>query len=317
MSDTSSALPPGCSTVDACPLDLAYLHYLPNLGGNVFYAAVFGMLAVLQLFFGYCHRTWGFTLCFVFGLVLEVIGYAGRVVMRNNPFDLNNFVLYLVPLTIGPAFMSAGIYLCLARIVVLYSSEGIEISRIKPRTYSVIFVACDFISLVLQAAGGALAASFTGDLSNTGVNLMIAGLAFQVGSMALFISFAGDAAWRIITTDRRSSDGISSSTLFQRFLVALGLAAICILIRCVFRVAELKDGFDGPLANNEVTFMILEGVMMVVAATSLTIYTPGRSFQGAWEQMNFKFRGGKNTDIEADFRDKTPFKSDSSDTKCG
>ncbi len=215
MADASSSLPANC-TLETFS-DLATIRYLPNFGGNTFYAVVFGILLIVQLFYGFRHRTWGFTVCFLCGLVLEVIGYAGRLVLRSNPFDLNNFVL--VPLTIGPAFLSAGIYLCLARIVILYDSEGLEISRLKPRTYSLIFVTCDFISLVLQAAGGALAAIYTGDLAQTGVNLMIAGLAFQVSSMALFIGFAGDAGWRIITAGKRNAEGVTGSALFRRFLI--------------------------------------------------------------------------------------------------
>ncbi len=93
-------------------------------------------------------------------------------------------------------------------------------------------------------------------------------------------------------------------------MVALSLAAVCIFVRCIFRVAELKDGFGGPLANDEITFMILEGTMMVLAATSLTVYNPGRSFQGKWEQMNFSFWQNKKTDVETDLEAKRPTESE-------
>ena len=61
---------------------------------------------------------------------------------------------YLICLTIGPAFLAAAIYLCLARIVKVY---GTHFSRIQPRTYTITFVSCDLVSLILQAAGGAIA----------------------------------------------------------------------------------------------------------------------------------------------------------------
>ena len=52
---------------------------------------------------------------------------------------------YLISLTIGPTFISAAIYGCLARIVVVY---GEQYSRFRSRTYTLAFITCDFISLV-------------------------------------------------------------------------------------------------------------------------------------------------------------------------
>lgn len=69
------------------------------------------------------------------------------------------------------------IYLCLARIVVVY---GENLSRFKPRTYTIVFCTCDFICLVLQALGGAIASTAnTLSSSNLGKNIMLAGLIFQ------------------------------------------------------------------------------------------------------------------------------------------
>jgi hypothetical protein len=53
-------------------------------------------------------------------------------------------------------------------------------------------------------------------------------------------------------------------------------------------VAELREGFDGPLANDEVTFMILEGAMMVIATLCLTVSHPGYCFGGYWDQTSWK-----------------------------
>lgn len=104
---------------------------------------------------------------------------------------------YLICLTIAPAFFTAAIYLCLGRIVIVY---GEDISRLRPRTYTIIFITCDVIALILQAAGGAItsiADSDQQDLSDMGVNIMIAGLAFQVASLTLFIALATEFALRV------------------------------------------------------------------------------------------------------------------------
>lgn len=104
--------------------------------------------------------------------------------MSRNPFNNNDFLIYLVLLTIAPALLTAAIYLCLARIVIVYG-EGL--SRFRPRTYTLIFCACDLLSLILQALGGAIAStSNTVSGKNLGKNIMVGGLAFQVASLTLF-----------------------------------------------------------------------------------------------------------------------------------
>ena len=103
----------------------------------------------------------------------------------------------LVPLTISPAFLTAGIYLCLSRVVTLFDPT-ISVSRLKPMTYTKIFITLDFISLLLQAAGGAIA-SIANDkkTSDLGVNVMIAGLAFQVFSIIVFSALCADFGFRV------------------------------------------------------------------------------------------------------------------------
>lgn len=84
----------------------------------------------------------------------------------------------------GPAFFTAAIYLCLGRVVAIY---GEEFSRLKPKTYVYIFVTADVVSLVLQAAGGAVTSIADEDsLRDSGIDITIAGLVFQVVSLLVF-----------------------------------------------------------------------------------------------------------------------------------
>jgi hypothetical protein len=69
-------------------------------------------------------------------------------------------------------------------------------------------------------------------------------------------------------------------------LQGLAIATVLIFIRSIFRVAELSDGFDSDLANDEVSFMILEGAMMVVACGGMTLFHPGVCLGGYWRVLN-------------------------------
>ncbi|KFZ24119.1 hypothetical protein V502_01398 [Pseudogymnoascus sp. VKM F-4520 (FW-2644)] len=195
---------------------------------------------------------------------------------------------YILCVTIGPAFLSAAIYLCLARVVVVV---GEHVSRLRPQTYTVTFMICDLVALLLQAAGGALASSSHLDTANMGIRVMMAGLSAHVISLALFITLCSDLAWRV-RTHRHELDAqfsaLRSTRLFRFGLIALGVATLAIFIRTCFRVAELSGGFSGPLIQDEVLYMILEGAMIVIASTLLTIGHPGIAFQGSWDSADFK-----------------------------
>lgn len=211
--------------------------------------------------------------------------------MHFNIFSNNDFLVYLVALTIAPAFLSAAVYFCLSRIVIVY---GTHLSWFRPRTYTIIFCSCDFVSLLLQAIGGGIAASTKKpSLLDTGKNIMLAGLGFQIFSIVLFAIAAGWFAFRVWSNQQTWNTrylSLTQSRLFKFFLVGLVLATLMIFIRSVYRCVELSGGFTGKLfTKDEALFMVLEGVMIVFAGGLLTFLHPGISFQGSWHDVNNTF----------------------------
>ncbi|MCJ1247808.1 hypothetical protein MMC30_005023 [Trapelia coarctata] len=294
MPRNATQIPDDLCTLATCTLAQAHFDYIPTLPGNALYTAIFSLAILLQLGLGIRYRTWGFLGGMFGGLVLEIIGYISRIQLHFNPFDKNPFLIYLICLTIAPAFFSAAIYLCLARIIVVY---GENISRFSPRFYTITFIICDFVALCLQGGGGGIASAANDHATTqTGINIMIAGLGWQVASIFLFMLCCGEFAWRVYQSQEEIDSG--SQTLrrtwrFKIFLAALGVATLAVFIRSCFRVAELSQGFHGPLANQEVTYMILEGAMIVIASIALTACHPGLSFAGQWSAANFTLKGRK------------------------
>ncbi|KAJ5722870.1 RTA1 domain protein [Penicillium malachiteum] len=283
MSDTSNC------TLSTCPMSDAYLDYLPNVPANAFFVALFALIFCIQLFTGVWYRTWAYMGAMLPGLILEVLGYVGRLMLHHNPFNFNSFLLYLICLTIAPAFFSAAIYICLGKIITIY---GTQLARFRPRTYTVIFVSCDLTSLVLQAAGGAIASIADSDqvsLQNTGVNIMIAGLAFQVASLLLFMVLATEFIFAVHKSSKEERNdeftGLRQQLKWKMFLYCLGLATVTIFIRSTFRVAELKGGFSSALANNQVDLMVLESSMVSIACICLTAGHPAFIIGGTWSSL--------------------------------
>ncbi|KAF2242873.1 RTA1-domain-containing protein [Trematosphaeria pertusa] len=275
-------VPDNCTAVSLeCPVEGTVYGYYPSLGANAFFAAFFGLCALLQLAFGIKYKTWTYMIALVLGCAGECAGYVGRVLLHNNPYDETGFQIQIVLLIFCPAFLAAGIYLTLKHVVL---SFGEEWSRLRPSWYTYIFIACDISSLVLQSVGGGVAA--TADDSDrkaldAGTDIMIAGIIWQVIVLVVFAAFATEYAIR--TYRRRdqlsaSASSLLSSMRFRLFAASVIVAYIGILIRCVYRIPELVEGWGSDMMRQEGEFIALEGVMIVITVAAQTIFHPGYCF---------------------------------------
>lgn len=293
---------PYLCTLETCDLSLATFNYIPTLPGNAIYVVIFFAFLIGQLGLGIKFKTWGYMTAMVLGLLLEVVGYGGRIMIHNNPFNGDAFLISLVTLTIAPAFLTASIYLCLGRIINVY---GENLSYFQSRTYTIVFCTFDFICLILQAAGGAIASmAKTQKSSDLGKNIMLAGLIFQVIALIAFTIACAEFGWRVIGNKGRWNPkyrSIVRSVLFKSFLVGLFTATITILIRSIFRCVELFGGFNSDLfKGHEGIFMFFEGAMIVIATGCLTLLHPGICFQGAFHDASFHFRSKKGVHSKLD-----------------
>ncbi|KPM38205.1 hypothetical protein AK830_g8351 [Neonectria ditissima] len=271
---------------------------IPSLAPNAFYLACHAVLILPQIFLGIRYKTWGYLFGMFCGHVLEIVGYVARVQMHNGK---DGFLAYIVCLTIAPAFFSAAIYLCLARIISVY---GHNLSRFSPRTYTITFMVSDLVALILQAAGGAILGGDDTPKStlDTGLAIIKTGLAAHLVSIAVFMALAAEYGFRAyrhqIQWSPRFSD-LQDSRRFSVFLIGIATATIFILIRTSFRMAELQNGFDSKLANDEAAFIALEGAMIAIATLCLAISHPGIAFQGRWAEADFQLRkDNKGRDLQ-------------------
>ncbi|SPQ26802.1 286872e0-f7b9-4aa2-91ae-c5a2f8240782 [Thermothielavioides terrestris] len=245
-------------TIDTCPINSSFYMYRLSLA-----------------------TTW---LPFLLGIACEIVGYAGRIKSYYNQWEETGFFMQIIGLTIGPAFLSASVYLCLSRIVAIYGPAN---SRIPAGWYTRIFIPCDIVSLVLQAGGGAAASVALDNHTSLdpGDNAMLAGLILQVVTLAIFVGLCADFGLR--TWRRARAVGCAAalpqdaalararaSWAFRGFLAALGLAVLAIFWRSVYRSAELSQGWTGPLMYDQWMFVGFEGVMIVAAVSALLVFHP-------------------------------------------
>lgn len=220
-----------------CPVEATTYGYYPNYGGNIFFTVFYGLCGVFQLGFGIYFRSWTLMVALVVGTLLEMAGYIGRVLMNKNPWDGGAFKLQIVAIILGPTFIAAGIYLTLKHIIL---SLGPEHSRLKPKLFTWIFIGCDIGSLILQAAGGGVAAaagSDQRDLLNAGNDIIITGIAFQVATMSVCGLLALDFFIRYLRrgSGEKALDGTNGHNNIKLVVIADIFAYFTVLIRCIYR----------------------------------------------------------------------------------
>ncbi|PGH03779.1 hypothetical protein AJ80_08649 [Polytolypa hystricis UAMH7299] len=270
-----------CDSISpSCPVEATTYGYYPNLAGNIIFVVVFGVAALFQLGFGIFFKTWTFMIALAMASLLEMAGYVGRIIMNSNPWHDGAFKLQIVAIVLGPTLVAAAIYLTLKHLVLFIGEEH---SRIRPHLYTWIFISCDVGSLVLQAAGGGVAAAAgrkDPKMLEAGNNIIITGIAFQVFTMSMcgllgldfFIRAFRNGAF---STTSATTEKTRSWRAFKWFCAAEGLAYTTVLIRCIYRIPEMAGGWGNKLMQNEKEFLILDATMIAIACISLSVFHPG------------------------------------------
>ncbi len=122
---------PSLPICDSVP---SFYGYRISIAANAAFLALFS-LSLLAYIATYAatRRGLAFLVALSLGLLCEIIGYAGRIMSWQNQWTETGFLMQICCLTIGPAYMAAGIYLCLRRIVYAFGPEN---SRIPPEYYT-------------------------------------------------------------------------------------------------------------------------------------------------------------------------------------
>ncbi|KAI1095036.1 RTA1-domain-containing protein [Rostrohypoxylon terebratum] len=296
-----------CSEVSPiCPVEATVLGYYPNRGVNAFLAAAFGLCMIGLVTTGVWKRTWGYSAALTAGCILEFAGYISRVLLHANPWNSSAFQTQICAIILAPTLICISIYLTLKHATL---SLNPALSRIRPRLYPLIFVPADVSCLVLQAIGGSLAASagYTHpELLESGDRVIIAGIALQCAVLGFFGFVVADyylrtKRWVKSMEGREGEEGAVAEDdaralatwrdrRFRYFVYAVAGAYAGILIRCIYRIAEMAGGWGNPIMQDEPSFVVLEGFCIVIPVILLTAFPPGFLFPAMAEREAQRFR---------------------------
>ncbi|KAM0265133.1 hypothetical protein ACHAQJ_000286 [Trichoderma viride] len=274
-----------CTEISAlCPVSGTVLGYYPNLGSGIFFAIVFGILTVSSIGLGIWKKTYTYAIGLSIGLLLEMLGYIGRIQLNSNPWNSGAFQLQICAIILAPTFICVSIYLTLKHIAINLDPS---VSRIRPRWYPIIFLPADLSCLIVQAIGGGIAAAggnTNPKLTESGNQAIIAGVALQVVVLVVFGILSTDYYVRVRKSmalpEAQGTDGwkLWNDTKFKKFRYAISVAYIVILIRCIYRIAEMAGGWGNRIMQDQPSFLVLDSSLIFVATFLLVVFHPGIYF---------------------------------------
>ncbi|KAK7064963.1 RTA1 like protein-domain-containing protein [Favolaschia claudopus] len=271
------------------PDDDSQYGYVPDESVAILFLVLFGISTALHVGQATYFRLWWLLPTAVLCGIGEVIGWSGRLWSSISPLASTPFTIQISSTIIAPTPLLAATFIIMARIV---QRLGTSYSRLTPKWYTIIFLPCDIIALVVQGVGGGIASSAdTLEGANKGAKIMLGGIAFQFLVIIVFSAIALDFTQRYLRDKpvRRDFDGIQRGAFTPRLktmLAALGFSTTVLFIRSVYRLIELNGGWNGRIIHTEVYFNVLDGAMVILAIFTLNFVHPGVFLQPTEDKLS-------------------------------
>ncbi|KAJ4290375.1 hypothetical protein N0V90_010591 [Kalmusia sp. IMI 367209] len=264
--------------------DWEMYRYIPSLAGAIIGVIIFSSLTSLLLWQWFRARN-HILIFVIIGTICEVGGYAARIGSHFNNESWAPFIQQGTLLLIGPLFFAATIYMMLGRTIVLAGGE--DVSLIKPRWYTRIFVGADIFTLVLQGLGASIMGAMKLNLAIAGEKIVIAGLSLQVATFVLFLIAAIDFQIRMERKATIASTwGSASNGDWKKMLWILYSVSSLVLLRCIFRLIEYAMGNASYLIAHEWTLYVFDTVPMFLTVVLLLVLQPTKYVAKEYKRQN-------------------------------
>ncbi|KAI3342437.1 RTA1 like protein-domain-containing protein [Ustulina deusta] len=261
----------------------------PTLTGNAILLAFFAILIPIAVALGARYKSLGFATAISTGLSLEVVGYVGRLLLHSHHNNGIDFTIFLVGTTLGPTCICGAMFWIVPRIVAVY---GDQYRCWRPVWYLLLFSVLTIVSLVLEFAGSIVSTVQDAPTAvETGVRVLIAGLAVQLLALAIFVLHGILFAITLRTRQHELNPKFAfvyTSALFRLFLAAFTSTTALVILRTVYWTIQVAGGFQSSIAQDETLFLILDGGVTLIATTLLLICFPARALGQSWPETSIR-----------------------------
>lgn len=174
----------------------------------------------------------------------------------------------------SPTFFAAIHFALLGKILLLF---GRRRTFVNPKWIIPFFLGLDIVSLVIQGVGASKAATneINGFSPDQGGYIVVGGLALQVAGYILFDLLALDFA--IHARSKKTPSPTPEQYWTRELKIGLAMAmlsATLVLLRSVFRCAEMSIGWIGYVATTEWYYYVFDATPVTLAVLLLAIWHP-------------------------------------------
>ncbi|TDL16654.1 hypothetical protein BD410DRAFT_777008 [Rickenella mellea] len=273
--------------------DSAY-HYIPTKSICIIFLVLFGLSGLIHAFQAFYFRMrWLLATAFL-ACIGETAGWGARYwssLTYGTPSA--PFTIQICTTIISPTFLLAAMLTTVKNILKSMKTSYWETKMHDKRID-------DIVCLVVQALGGGWASGAKDP--RPGADMMLGGIILQLVALITFNILGAEFLWRFynekplkeapsVTYSRSSSTSnvslkhsnvekgnlnlIYSPKRLQALIIGVVISNICLIIRGIYRTAELSDGFNGRIISTEIYFNLFDGAMVALATLTLNIMHPG------------------------------------------
>ncbi|KAA1466425.1 RTA1-domain-containing protein [Dentipellis sp. KUC8613] len=256
---------------------------LRYIASNTLTLIAFELISWTAIFQGACMwkwRTWWMS-TLVVGELTFSFGIACRWALHKNPDSRGWYIAEYLFVILSPCAFIAADYIILGRLVRFLKCEK-HLRIVPPRKITTVFLSSDITTFLIQAAGGGVATGTSVKSATTGTHIFLAGLIIQLISFLIYTSILLSFLYNVHKFEPeiwRKDAGKRWFSDWRALAGALVVSCIGIIIRSIYRTAEMSQGFRGALATNEALFYGLDTLPLFLAVVIYLPFWPGRFIQ--------------------------------------
>ncbi|EOD42876.1 putative rta1 domain protein [Neofusicoccum parvum UCRNP2] len=242
-------------------------YYAPSKVAPIIFMILFLLSGLAHLYQTIHYKTWRITVFLPWAALIMSAGFALRLAGAYHIEDLGIVIASQVLVMSGPPIYAASNYLVLSRVLFYVP----YLSPMHPGRVLTTFLGLDIIieALVANGAVRVTNTSLTPGQRKAGdvmvkVSLIAQALVF-IALLFLATQFHVRARRaRVLTRPLRT------------VLIVLYTTSAAVFIRCIYRIVEYFEGYEGVLLTHEFYFYIFEAALMLVTTLILNSWHPGK-----------------------------------------
>ncbi len=104
-------------TLAVCPVEWSILTYQPSIPASAVFIALFTIGLAIHAYEGirWRHTLGPFAVPIILGCIDEIIGYAGRIIMHDNPFSFAGFLMQISMFSMLTFFSVSSVFIITQR----------------------------------------------------------------------------------------------------------------------------------------------------------------------------------------------------------